>query len=399
MMTNITASLSSVVQQQTSSSFSHLSILSVAQPKVVVSGRAKRVTEFSNALLQVLGEKAPSHQLPKLEHLNKLFSLITKERDESVKSALVKSEGYLVRFFSSESWEEWTENRTSLGKVVSLFIDHEMAPSSATSLVKMLDAKTIRQANREAKRWNKAKAIQLDYQKQNPLSSCIHGIFLGVISSSFLNSLSSMSLSLMNCLPQIMAQPGRNPSVSAANRARNAREQILANRDQIRTQALNKPHTTNANNGQFLPLPTIYDEEFQKAKRDVLSEIEGWIPKGLKKVLENSNSWYSYIIEGVKSVLLDLTGMTAANDELKQKLADMEDYYWMSIVYPHYRDIFPRPNEAWDGYGRIDHSYSINIMREKLKSHGYHRGHGTPLQFIQSLKDRGVCEVPFDSCQ
>nr|NGX59192.1 hypothetical protein [Chlamydiota bacterium] len=67
--------------------------------------------EGSKSPLQALLER--SLHLPTTEENKLLFSEIT--------GAFFKQKGFLSRLFSNESWEEWFENRTDLGKVASQF--------------------------------------------------------------------------------------------------------------------------------------------------------------------------------------------------------------------------------------------------------------------------------------
>src|SRR5579872_342749 len=53
-----------------------------------------------------------------LEPLHEIFNRMACEQNEIIKQALSKPSGCLSRLFSTESWEEWLETKTPLGKVV-----------------------------------------------------------------------------------------------------------------------------------------------------------------------------------------------------------------------------------------------------------------------------------------
>lgn len=100
--------------------------------------------------LQRLVSTEDFHSFRDLKPLSDLFQLMAREENETVKEAFIKKEGYSKRFFSKESWEEWVENRTHLGRVASLYIDYVNGSISQQHLQNTLSSETIRKANGEA---------------------------------------------------------------------------------------------------------------------------------------------------------------------------------------------------------------------------------------------------------
>jgi len=134
--------------------------------------------------------------------------------------------------------------------------------------------------------------------------------------------------------------------------------------------------------------------QLKATKVKMLSEFVGILPSNIQKMLESSSgyNWIEIILDGIKNVFLDFTQINAPTGQLEEVLKEAEIKYWMTIVYDKYSEIFPEPQCAWNGQGAIDYSYEINIMRETLISYGYSLGQGTPLEFLNSLKESGVCQ-------
>lgn len=82
-----------------------------------------------------------------LVFLDRIVRNISEGEGLDLRPFLSKKIGYLGRFFSAESWGEWTSRRTDLGKVVDLFLDVDMDPKRA---VKKLSRKVIKQAEAES---------------------------------------------------------------------------------------------------------------------------------------------------------------------------------------------------------------------------------------------------------
>lgn len=70
--------------------------------------------------------------------------------DEIVYRALVKVNGYTQRFFSSESWDEWTEYKTHLGRVVSNFLEYSVQQEAEQAKLLTRSVPLLEKANEQA---------------------------------------------------------------------------------------------------------------------------------------------------------------------------------------------------------------------------------------------------------
>ncbi len=133
-------------------------------------------------------------QLPDTEESKPIFAVIN--------SAFFKQRGYLSRLFSHETWEEWSENRTALGKVASLFKDCMESSRRVRSFTKRLDEKMVQQANDEAD----ALFRILEHRTMNgltPLSanSCASRVIGGTAASLLIKNPLPLLIGLSDCLP------------------------------------------------------------------------------------------------------------------------------------------------------------------------------------------------------
>ncbi len=104
-----------------------------------------------------------------LKPLNELFDRMILEQNEIIKQVLKKSSGYFYRLFSNESWEEWLESRTPLGKVVNVFVNYlKSRPSARDRLLNHLDVDAIQRANTQAEYL--LKQLSRSQQETDPLS-------------------------------------------------------------------------------------------------------------------------------------------------------------------------------------------------------------------------------------
>lgn len=101
-----------------------------------------------------------------------------------------KKESYFSRLFSSETWDEWTENRTALGQFLSLYRDYCENPSK--QLIKRMKPLLL-QANREAKKLLK--------------NSCALSLAGGIAGSAATQNLLPLILGASNCWTQAAAMP------------------------------------------------------------------------------------------------------------------------------------------------------------------------------------------------
>ncbi len=82
--------------------------------------------------------------------LKKIVKIVSKEGVSPIQEALIKNQGYFSRFFSSESWEDWVEQRTPLGQIISTYCDCVTSTTRADVLIKHLDKNILDKANRLA---------------------------------------------------------------------------------------------------------------------------------------------------------------------------------------------------------------------------------------------------------
>jgi DNA repair exonuclease SbcCD ATPase subunit len=113
------------------------------------------VWTFLNGLQQTFQPTSGAPILD-LNPLKAIFLRMTREENKTIKEALDKPRGYFFRLFSNESWEEWLEDKSALGKVVDLFKacsknDLENPTLLKRHLKKNLDIDTLKRANENAK--------------------------------------------------------------------------------------------------------------------------------------------------------------------------------------------------------------------------------------------------------
>lgn len=85
------------------------------------------------------------------EVLFNLFKFMEQNYHPSIQEALKKEQGYLKRFFSNETWENWLEDQTPLGKVFSTYIDSLENPhQDPTKFVEPLSKEMVDDAIKHA---------------------------------------------------------------------------------------------------------------------------------------------------------------------------------------------------------------------------------------------------------
>ena len=118
-----------------------------------------------------------------------------------------KQQGYLERMFSKETWEEWTENRTELGRVVFGLKDCLESQTRVKNCVNKLDPNDLKKANEQAKIALTPKPLgmpeKLGFQTN---SGCLKGIFGGTVGSLIIKHHAPLLLGLSECLPAVSAQ-------------------------------------------------------------------------------------------------------------------------------------------------------------------------------------------------
>ena len=171
----------------------------------------KHKEKFMQKLFQVTFGKT-GESVEDLNPLDRILHIGALEANEAIRKALTKKDSYLRRLFTTENWEEWTEKRTSLGKVVGVFADYLEGSKLDHLLVKRLDRQTIHKANAEAalllQQFDRAEGTSTTEAKdlkgkvtENP-ASCDKPIaassFFSTISSSFWSVAKSIQASLIS---------------------------------------------------------------------------------------------------------------------------------------------------------------------------------------------------------
>ncbi len=148
----------------------------------------------SKSPLQVLLER--SFHIPASEEDELLFSEIT--------HVFFKQKSYLSRLFSNESWEEWFENRTALGKVASQFSNCIESRAEVCSFTKVMHPQLIQKANVETSVL--LKGLESREVTRTSKSSCLYGLSSGIAASFLLENPLPLLMGLSECSPRAYAQ-------------------------------------------------------------------------------------------------------------------------------------------------------------------------------------------------
>lgn len=105
-----------------------------------------------------------------IDCLNKILHIASREENSIIRSACTKPQGYVSRLFSKETWEEWTDYKTDLGKVMGLFFQYLGEPVRPEDLFSSLPDFVLVNANREAEN-------TLCLLSKEPLSQSSHPFF------------------------------------------------------------------------------------------------------------------------------------------------------------------------------------------------------------------------------
>jgi len=119
---------------------------SLQTPEEIENSFKKFISALKSKALSTLKLHPPLEPLVEI-----LEKVIFAEHDPAIKLAMNKPSGYIARFFSHESWEEWLENRTALGRVIEALMNCMGNPTreSATVLTE-LNPTIIYKANQQA---------------------------------------------------------------------------------------------------------------------------------------------------------------------------------------------------------------------------------------------------------
>ncbi len=124
-----------------------------------------------------------------------------------------KQQGYLARMFSKETWEEWTENRTELGRVVFELKNCLESQTRVRNCVNKLDPNDLEKANEQAKvllnNLNQKAKIALTPKPLGMPESlglqtnlgCLSGILGGTAGSFLTNNPVPFLLGVSECFP------------------------------------------------------------------------------------------------------------------------------------------------------------------------------------------------------
>lgn len=124
-----------------------------------------RTTEFVEELSQRFFKQT---QPPELKALQKLIKVISKEGILPIRDSLFKQKGYLSRLFSNESWKDWTDNRTPIGKVIRLYCDCVTSSTQLEVFMDLLDRNLLEVSNRDAARLLKTLRMPKNQPNETP---------------------------------------------------------------------------------------------------------------------------------------------------------------------------------------------------------------------------------------
>ena len=82
--------------------------------------------------------------------LKKVIQITSEEGVAPFEDALVKKSGYFTRFFSNESWEDWTQYRTPIGRVINMYCDYIISEEPLAPCISRLDKRLLEVANQDA---------------------------------------------------------------------------------------------------------------------------------------------------------------------------------------------------------------------------------------------------------
>ncbi|MBA3722144.1 MAG: dual specificity protein phosphatase family protein [Parachlamydiaceae bacterium] len=123
------------------------------------------------------------------EPVVKFLELMLTQKNVMIKNVLSKKNGYFSRFFSSENWQEWTENRTQLGRIVDLFESFVSGESIKKQTTRKFNQETFLQASREAEQILKQLELGSELEKQlYPQVSCMTSLPLATMTTPIFKS-------------------------------------------------------------------------------------------------------------------------------------------------------------------------------------------------------------------
>ena len=123
---------------------------------------AVRTTEFIKEIEKKILRYAQDLDVKALKDV---LWLVSREGVTPIQDTLLKKSGYFARWFSNESWEDWLEYRTPLGKVVSMYCDHITTAQTVKASISRLDKKLLEIANQDATTILKSLRVEEEFTK------------------------------------------------------------------------------------------------------------------------------------------------------------------------------------------------------------------------------------------
>ena len=122
---------------------------------------SSKTTEFINKVSQTFFKDTKA---PEVKSLNELLQFVSKNGVDPIRDKLTKKTGFFSRFFSTESWTDWLEDKTPIGRVVTLYCERLTGSTGLRALMDRLDRNTLEVANQDAALLLKS----LQSQKKSP---------------------------------------------------------------------------------------------------------------------------------------------------------------------------------------------------------------------------------------
>src|SRR3990167_8227383 len=171
-----------------------------------LQSKTDKFNEFIIALGQNVSEAA-SFSKRDITPLKKILNLIIAEENQTIKTALTKEKGYLGRLFSDESWDEWLEHLTALGKVVTVFEDFMENQTPSTNFMRRLNQPIVDKAIKESRLLLKQlkHSKQVVASKEKTTGSCATDLALGAFGSIATQNPIPISIASMSCLESAAA--------------------------------------------------------------------------------------------------------------------------------------------------------------------------------------------------
>lgn len=268
-----------------------------------------------------------------------------------IKASLTKKEGYFTRLFSHENWQEWTEYRTPLGRVVDLFNDFLETGFSTQLLMKRLDHYTLQKASEQA---------HIVLEELN--KPCLGHLTIGALASSVTAQPLPLIFSSFSCLENVHAH-------------KTAAQRIEENRNKVQHKIENaKKGLSTAGDASTVHAT---EEEAAKAAEEslgkIIKDIVARLPEDYKAITRKFRipnlirTFLQYVVKRPSKIL-------------ENELIPVHIYYW-ELVYAEYKKKFgeiaviaPYPRDS-----------QIEQMINKMKQYGFDGRVSYALEFMEKL--------------